>query len=130
MTLLGGGAAALFGELLTGLYASATLHATVDTYDEGGNLTREKTALDCRVQIDRATERMVQAEGYTAGDVAVIVLAAPTPPLPPIDALDTGAEILVLDGPYAGQRFKVGSPIDRDPAAAGWIARGSKVEAG
>lgn len=127
MTLLGGGAAALFGELLAGEYLPGTLRTVTDTYDLGGTLTRSTEARACRVQVDRATERMVANEGYTVGDVALYVLAAPPAPLEPVDELDTGAEITVTAGPYGGQTFKVGAPIDRDPAAAYWLARGTKT---
>lgn len=128
MTLLGGDAAALFGELLAGEYLPAMLHVTVDTYDGEGKLSRTTTARPCRAQVERATERMAQAEGYTAGDRAVYVLARPPGPLDPIDALDTGAEITIGNvGPYAGQHFKIGAPIDRDPAGAYWLARGTQT---
>lgn len=128
MTLLGGDAAALFGELLAGEYVPATLRTNLDTYDNRGNLTRGGQPTECRVQIERATERMVQSEGYTTDDRAVFVLAKPGGGLPAIDALDTNCEITVLAGPYAGATYKVGSPIDRDPAAAYWLCRGVKAK--
>lgn len=128
MTLLGGDAAALFGELLADEYVAATLRRNQDDYDNRGNLTRGGAPVDCRVQVERATERMVQAEGYTAGDVAVYVLAKPAG-LPAIDTLDTNCEITVLAGPYAGNTYKLGSPIDRDPAAAYWLCRGTAAKA-
>lgn len=124
MTLLGGDAAALFGELLAGEYVPATLRANADAYDDRGNITRGGAAVDCRVQVDRATEAMRQAEGYTASDQAVFVLAMPGGGLPDIDALDTNHEITVTAGPYAGKTYKVGAPIDRDPAGAYWLCRG------
>jgi hypothetical protein len=126
-SLLAGGAAALFGELLGGEYLPATLTNNTDTYDNRGNLTRGGVPVDCRVQVDRATERMVQAEGYTTNDVAVFVLAVPGGDLPAIVALDTGAQVTVREGPHAGGIFKLGAPIDRDPAAAYWLARGTRV---
>lgn len=124
MTLLGGDAAALFGELFSGEYVAGTLQRNVDAYDGEGNLTRGGGSADCRVQVDRVTERMVQAEGYTATDQAVYVLAKPGGALPDVDVLDSDCEITVLAGPYAGQSYKVASPIDRDPAGAYWLCRG------
>lgn len=124
MTLLGGDAAALFGELFSGEYVAGTLQRNADTYDARGNLTRGGSPIACRVQVDRVTERMTRDEGYTATDQAVYVLAKPGGGLPDVNALDTGAEITVGGGPYAGQRYKVGSPIERDPAGAYWLCRG------
>lgn len=128
MNLLGGGAAALFGELFAGEYLPGTLRANADEYDNRGNLTRGGQAVDCRVQVDSVTEAMRQAEGYTATDQAVYVLAAPGGGLPAIDALDSNHEITVLAGPYAGQTYKVGAPIDRDPAGAYWRCRGVQTK--
>ncbi|MCA9269520.1 MAG: hypothetical protein KDA41_13660, partial [Planctomycetales bacterium] len=98
MTLLGGDAAALFGELFSGEYVAGTLRANADTYDGEGNLTRGGASVDCRVQVDRVTERMTRAEGYTATDQAVYVLAKPGGTLPDVDALDSNHEIKVLAG--------------------------------
>ncbi len=128
MTLLGGDAAALFGELLAGEYLPATLRTNTDAYDNRGNLTRGGEAVDCRVQVDRTTEAMRQAEGYSATDVAVFVLVKPGGALPAIDALDSNHEITVLAGPYTGQTYKVGAPIDRDPAGAYWLCRGVQTK--
>lgn len=128
MTLLGGDAAALFGELLAGEYLPGTLRANVDAYDDRGNITRGGGPVDCRVQVERATEAMRQAEGYTANDRAVFVLAQPGGGLPAIDALDSNHEITVLAGPYAGKTYKVGAPIDRDPVGAYWLCRGVETK--
>lgn len=128
MTLLGGDAAALFGELLAGEYVPAFLRSNADVYDNRGNLTRAGAPVDCRVQVERATERMVQTEGYTVSDRALYVLAKPGGDLPEIDKLDTNAEIHVRFGPYADKTYKVGAPIDRDPAGAYWLCRGVETK--
>lgn len=128
MTLLGGDLAALFGELLAGEYLPGSLRANIDTYDERGNLARGGEPVECRVQVESATETMRQAEGYTADDVAVFVLAKPGGALPDIDALNSNHEITVLAGPYAGSAFKVGAPISRDPGAAYWLCRGVRAQ--
>lgn len=124
MTLLGGDAAALFGEIFSSEYVAGTLRANADAYDNEGNIIRGGASVDCRVQVDRVTERMTRAEGYTATDQAVYVLAKPGGALPDVDALDSNHEIKVLAGPYAGQTYKVAEPIDRDPAGAYWLCRG------
>lgn len=124
MTLLGGDAAALFGELLGDEYLAATLHKGTLTYDDEGDVTRASAPTDCRVQVERATERMIAADGYAETDRAIYVLAQPGGGLDPITALDSDHEITVTEGPYAGQTYKVSSPIDRDPAGAYWLCRG------
>lgn len=118
MSLLGGGIAALFGELFSPLYLPATLGKVVETYDGGGRLQRGRTEYPCRAQIDSATERMQATEGYTATDRAVYILAATLG-----TSADTDCDITVTEGPYAGTLWRLASPIDRDPGGAYWLAR-------
>lgn len=117
--MLAGGAAALFGELLGGSYLPARLTRQTDTYAPGGKLQRSSAPGECLAQVDRCTERMVQAEGYTATDRAIYILAASFE-----GEVDTDGKIEVLEGPYAGAVFRLASPIDRDPACAYWLCRG------
>lgn len=127
MTFLEGDGAALFGELFGGDYVAAILYRETDTYDDEGDLSRAEGGTECRVQIDRTTEAMRLAEGYTSTDVAVYVLARPAG-LAVIDLLDTGCEIEIYgDGPHAGERYKIGGPVERDPAGAYWLGRGILV---
>lgn len=119
MKLLAGGAAGLFGELLGPLYLAGRVWSNATTYATDGTLTRAATPAGCLVQVDAATERMVQAEGYTASDRAVYVLRASF-----AGPLTTDSEIAVDEGPYAGTRWKVASPIESDPGAAYWLCRG------
>lgn len=123
MGLLSGGAAALFGELFAPLYLPATVTSVTATYDEKGTLRRGTAPRDCLAQVDRCTERMVQAEGYTDTDRGVYILSASLE-----GGVDTDCEIVVLEGEYADTRWRLASPIDRDPAAAYWLARATRVK--
>jgi hypothetical protein len=126
MGLLDGGAAALFGELMTPLYLPATLTDTTGTtYTEKGRVVRNSTPRDCLAQVDSCTEAMREAEGYTDTDRGVFILAASLEG----EAL-TGQEITVHKGPYAGTPWRLASPIDRDPAGAYWRARAARVKNG
>lgn len=120
MTLLSGGAAALFGELLSPLYLDATCTRQATTYDQRGGIRRAADPLPCRVQVNRCTERMVQTEGYTSSDRAIYVLASSL-----AGDLDTDCELAVLEGPDAGTTWRVADPITRDPGAAYWLCRGT-----
>lgn len=117
--MLSGGAAALFGELLTPLYLPARLSRQSETYTRGGALRRGAEPEDCLAQVDRATERMVNTEGYTATDRAIYILATSLE-----GGMDTDCTIEILEGPYAGKVFAIASPVDRDPACAYWLCRG------
>lgn len=117
--MLAGGAAALFGELLSPLYLAGRVWSNITTYATDGSMTRAAPAAACLVQVDAATERMVQTEGYTTSDRALYVLRASFS-----GSLNTDCEIAVDEGPYAGTRWRVASPIDSDPAAAYWLCRG------
>jgi hypothetical protein len=123
--LLSGGAAALFGELFSSLYLRAVLVQRTESSSDLGKLRRSRTERNCLAQVDRCTERMVAAEGYTDTDRGIFILAASVGD----GGVDTGCEIEMQEGPYAGQAFRLASPIDRDPAAAYWLARGARVKA-
>lgn len=124
MGLLSGGARALFGELFSPLYLSASVYSVGDTYDGQGTLRRRRQERTCRAQVDRCTERMVQAEGYTDTDRGVLILAATLE-----GEVETGHEFIVHEGEYAGTLWRLASPIDRDPATAYWSARAVRVKA-
>ncbi len=119
MKLLAGGAAALFGEILGGAYLAGRVWTTTIAYAPDGSMTRTETESPCLLQVDSATEEMVAAEGYTTSDRAIYVLRSSFD-----GAFDTDCEIAVDEGPYAGTRWKVASPIDGDPGAAYWLCRG------
>jgi len=127
--MLAGGAKALFGQLLSPLYCAGKILPQDVTYDAAGELQVAGDAVDCLVQVDRATERMTQAEGYTITDRAVYVLAQPGDPLPDIDEFTTDNLVRVDEGPHAGTYWRVGAPIDRDPAGAYWLCRGVVAKA-
>lgn len=117
--MLAGGAAALFGELLGPAYLAGRVWSTSTTFATDGSLSRSAPSADCLVQVDAATERMVQTEGYTASDRALYVLRSSFS-----GSIDSDSEIAVDEGPYAGTRWKVAAPIESDPAAAYWLCRG------
>lgn len=119
MTLLGGGVAALFGEILAPVFLPAVLTTQEATYAPGGRLQRTPTLYSCRAQVDRCTERMVAADGYTTTDRAIYILASG------LEAkVETGHLIEISEGPYAGSHWRLASPIERDAAAAYWLCRG------
>lgn len=118
--LLSGGAAALFGEVLSPLYLPATVYRAETTYGDDGEMQRTSSAQDCRAQVDAATERMRENPEYTSSDRAIYILASTF-----AGELDSDAEITVHAGPYAGTRWRLQAPIERDPCGAYWLARGT-----
>ena len=119
MSLLGGGAAALFGELLGPQFLAGRVWQGAESYDPDGTLNRGNDAYDCLVQVDSVTERMAAAEGYTTTDRALYVLRASYD-----GPFDTDCEVTVDAGPYAGTRWRVASPIEGDAGGAYWLCRG------
>lgn len=113
MTLLGGGAAALFGEIMAPLYLRATLRSVTTVYDDRGGQTRTATETSCRVQVDNATESMRVAEGYAATDRSLFFLESSLSA-----EVSSDDQVTVLEGPHAGTRWRVANPIERDPAGA------------
>lgn len=118
MGLLDGGAAALFSEIFSPMYLPATVYAMATATDNYGDPTRQETQRACRAQVDAATESMRTRPDFAATDRAIYVLAETLE-----GPLQEGHEITVTAGPYAGTRWKIADPIDRDPAGAYWRAR-------
>lgn len=115
MGLLNGGIAAIFGAALSGLYLPAMLHVpgAYATDDEGNILPSVGTDLPCRAQVDAASYAMRQSEGYSEGDVRIIVLVAGLG-----IEIATDCQISVSD-----KRWMVGS-AELDAASSHWICRG------
>lgn len=91
-------------------------------YDDGGSIVTPGTQLqvDCRVQVDVATEAMRADAGFMAEDVRLLILD-------PAD-LNTTATLRVLAGPYAGEVYSLLSK-QRDPLGFGWECRGRVTSA-
>lgn len=122
MGLLTGGIEAVFGAAFSGIYPSGTLHRelTDPIYDNQGNIIGYGGGgdLPIKVQRDRATYAMRQAEGFTEGDVSLIVLSAQ------LGGVEVSTDMEVTDG--HGKRWKVAS-ADRDAANSHWVCRGRKA---
>lgn len=120
MGLLDGDIAALFGTAFIDLYLDGTLHqgGTTPVYDEYGNITGYAGGADTaiKVQRDNASYAMRQADGYSDGDVMLIILAQDIGPVT--------TDMQVTDG--YGVRWMVAS-ANLDAAASHWICRGAKV---
>lgn len=123
MNLLTGGAAALFGEIMTPLYLRATLRGVATTYDDKGGQTRGGTDSACRVQVDNVTENMRRAEGYAATDRSLIFLESSLE-----QELTSDDQVTVLEGPHAGTRWRVANPIEQDAAGSYRRARAVALE--
>ena len=118
MALLNGGIANIFGAALSGLYLPATLHKPGEyaTDGDGNVLPAVPTDVACRAQVDAATYTMRQSEGYSEGDMRIIVLAA-----------GLGGPVTTDDQiSVAGQRWMIGS-AEMDAAASHWVCRGRKA---
>lgn len=90
--------------------------------DDGGSIVSPGTPVSrpCKVQVDRVTEAMRQAEGYRDKDVALLVLCATLE-----GDLDTDATLNVTAGPNAG-RWSVQS-ADKDTMGTHWLCRGRRA---
>ena len=118
MGLLDGGIAAAFSAALSGLYLPATLHRPGEyaTDGEGNVLPAVGADVACRAQVDAASYAMRQSEGYSEGDVRIIVLAAG------LDGpVTTDCQITVSD-----TRWMIGS-AEMDAASSHWICRGRRA---
>lgn len=117
MSLLGGGIASIFGNVFGSLYRDGLLHrdGTDPIYDGEGNIVGYTGGGDvaCKAQVDAATYAMRQAEGYSEGDVRIIVLSA-----------GLGVEVTTdFQVSVGGKRWMIGS-VERDAANSHYVCRG------
>lgn len=114
----------IFASLATGFsdafgapYRTATARwPGTATYDSGGSITAPGTPseVDCRAQVDVATEAMRQAPDFLQNDVRLLILG--------LDALDTSATI-----EFEGRGTFSLITVSRDPAGIGWECRGRSL---
>ncbi|WP_066770094.1 hypothetical protein [Sphingobium sp. CCH11-B1] len=119
MGLLNGGISAIFGAALGGLYLDGILHrdGVNPVYDDEGNITGYAGADDMpiKVQRDACSYSMRQSEGYSEGDVMLIILASS------LAGTKVTTDMQATDG--AGDRWTIKSH-DLDAASSHWICRG------
>lgn len=122
MGLLDGGIASIFSAAFGGIFLDGLLHrdGTDPIYDGEGNITGYGggAEIPMKVQRDACSYTMRQSEGYTEGDVMLIILAAP------LNGLKVTTDFQVSDG--SGQRWTIQS-ADLDAASSHWICRGREA---
>lgn len=110
--LLDGGLADQFARALRPIYLKGTLHKATRTELAGGSASTAYRNYPCQGMKDLTTETMRGEAGYTASDVALIILQKDIP------AIETDDQVTL-----AGQRWAVASVL-ADPAGAAWVCRG------
>lgn len=107
----------IMGRALAGIYGDGQLIRVVQVRQPGGvYLPVPQPPVTIKVQVDRCTEAMRQAEGYTAQDVRLLVLQEGVPGPAP-----TSDDIIVA----RGERWKI-YEVYEDPAQSYWGGRGVK----
>jgi len=115
MGLLSGGIASIFNSALLGLYLPAVIHAGTGEpiYGPGGTITGYVGGdTPARAQVDSATDAMRRADGFSEGDVRLIVLAQG------VGDLNSDCEVTAR-----GVRYRLLS-VELDAAASHWVCRG------
>lgn len=121
MGLLTGGAKGVFGELMGPLYLAARLTDRTLAYGNDGTIQAGAEPRDCKAKVDSATTRMRESPGYAETDRAIYILATSVS-----GDVDTDAEIEILEGDYAGEKFGIAS-VDRPPGCSYFLCRGTRV---
>lgn len=118
MGLLDGDLAELFGAAMAGLYGAGRLLTVTTTEDTYGKETRTTEGMDVLVQIDRVTQAMRLAEGYSPEAVQLIILQR--------NAVgDVVPRPKITDKINAGGRWWAADLVDSDPANSHWAMRGT-----
>ena len=111
--LLNGGLQAVFGAAFGAVYLPGYLLRTTLTDDGEGGYSTSHAVHAIKGQVDQASERMRRAEGYTDGDMRVIVLQSGVTVEPNTDDLAIlGGKVWALSG------------IQADPAVTHWEMTG------
>lgn len=122
MGLLDGGLQSVFYNAFAPIFLTATLYPVTTIDGEGGEITEvEGSGISVKAVKDRATEAMRGAGDYTTDDVSLIILQKGVGV-----ALASGMILEWTDG----TRYRLGTPIDADPANATWTCRGTPVHGG
>lgn len=111
--LLNGGLQGIFGAAFGAVYPSGYLLRTTLTDDGEGGYSTSHAVHSIKGQVDQASERMRRAEGYTDGDMRIIVLQSGVTVEPNTDDLAIlGGKVWALSG------------IQADPAITHWEMTG------
>lgn len=114
------GVAAAVSAACGGPYHAARVVTVSAPVMVGGSIVTPGVATEraCMCQVDVATEAMRQAEGFTQGDVRLLIVSL-------AGGLDTDAMVEVDAGPGAGT-YSV-QAVSRDAMGAYWEARGRRA---
>ena len=104
-----------------GYWPARALSETAPVFDAGGSIVTPGNSMqrDCRVQLDVVTESMRLQDGFTEGDIRLLVLAATLS-----GDLNTDARIQITSGPHAGVYSLQSCALD--VAASHWDCRGRR----
>ena len=116
MGLLDGQGSSILNSVFSAIYPTGSLVRRTITEDDGGSQTVATTTQTIKVQTDRVTEVMRQADGYTDTDVRVIILSA-------------GVDAVTSDDWVIDSRGDTWALIDPalDACGSHWEARGQRV---
>lgn len=115
MGILDGDITALFGAAFSDMYLDATLHAGTGepSYQPNGDIFEYAGSdVPAKCQVDAATDAMRRAEGFSEGDVRLIILALGLPTITDNHQLTVQGVRYFLAGPTL------------DAAGSHWVARG------
>jgi hypothetical protein len=112
-----------FSAVAGGPYTDGLLKwAGTPTLDAGGSITSPGTPveIECKVQVDRATEAMRADAGFQQRDVRLLILASGLTAIP-----DEAAHVDIAAGENAG--IYALQTVERDPAGIGYECRARLV---
>lgn len=91
-------------------------------YDSGGSIVTAgaRQVRECQVQVDSATQAMRAADGYTEGDMRILVLASGLS-----GAITTDSRVEITAGPNVGSCLV--ASVARDPLGVYWELRGRRA---
>ena len=98
-------------------HAATMLNWTVPIYDLGGSITApgELQTRGCMAQVDSVTQSMRLDEGFSDGDVRILIIDL-------VGDVTTDMQISITAGPFVG-KWHIAS-VTRDPFATYWECRG------
>ena len=121
---MAGIALAVSARVGAGYWTAMVVTQSAPTFDDGGSIIAPGVRLErpCSAQVDSASEAMRAAEGYTDGDVRILILSGTL-----AGALDTDAVMVVSAGPHVG-RYSLQSVL-LDVAGTHWDCGGRAIGA-
>ncbi len=126
MGLLDGTLRSVFGSAFSPFFLAGNIFVPSQIRGEGDRITEVfGAAIACKVMRSKCTTAMRADSAYTSKDIGLIILQASVNGAIEELSADAEIEVAIIGGV---DRYRIGTPIDVDPAQATWECRATPIQ--